>query len=251
MGLFDNISWQVGQKAASRLKVPSSIREKSTTISKALRGDISGVAGDVINRKFGLTPALGSFGSNIAPFGTAQQIIGGISIDEYRSVFEQANSTNYGKSNLWAISVVDLKPQENSDFNYVNFFATSVQYSALDGTGNAQKANSGFFDVPENQMPTEFQITTLDDVEGSIKRWFQERFDRCYRPDGTHGIPIEYLMLVEVQHCVVSGGSGGDKAYVSRRVCRVGRMDHNLDRRDDAMEEVNFTLVQHDSFIPA
>ena len=58
-------------------------------------------------------------------------------------------------------------------------------------------------------------------------------------------------MLVEVQHCVVSGGSGGDKAYVSRRVCRVGRMDHNLDRRDDAMEEVNFTLVQHDSFIPA
>ena len=251
MGLFDNIAWQVGQKAVSRLKVPSAIRENATTIGKALRGDISGVAGDVINRKFGLTPALGSFGSNLLPFGTAQQIIGGVSLDDYRSVFDQANSTDYAKGNLWAISIIDLKPQNGSPFNAVNFFATNVQYSALDGGGNAQKANSGFFDVPENQMPTEFQITTLDDAHGNIKRWFQERFDRCYRPDGTHGIPIEYLMLVEIQHAVVSGGGGGDKSFVARRICRTGRMDHNLDRRDDSMEEVNFTLVQHDTFIPA
>jgi hypothetical protein len=154
-------------------------------------------------------------------------------------------------------SYVGLKEAPKTKTGYdLNMFATEVQYGPITITGNAENIGSGNYDVLTNAERVEMNITTLDDKHGSIKKWFQAMADRTAHADGTFGYPSEYLMKVRVVHGFMhdttdkdkSGKSKAPGAYVDEFIMRPGRIDYSLSRREDALQELQLSLVQFDTF---
>lgn len=130
-----------------------------------------------------------------------------------------------------------------------DLLAVDVAYGSSVG-GDSVAIGSGFMDRATGSMPTELQITTLDDEAGSIKRWFDGKLAQVAHDDGTFGLPGEYLVTIEVVHAIPSEQVPNYKlAYVEKMRMRPQAMQIDLSRRDQALAEYPMTFVQFDSFM--
>lgn len=150
---------------------------------------------------------------------------------------------------------MDILPKTKVGYSF-NMFATEVQYSPWTITGNAENIGSGSYDVLTNSERVELQITTLDDKHGSIKRWFEKMASSACNFDGTFNYPTEYLMRVKIVHGFIFDSTDKDKkgklkapgAFVDEYIVRAGKIDYAMSRREDALQELQFSLVQYDTF---
>lgn len=252
MGIFDNLAWQLSQKAAQKTRIPAKYAKNLPYVKRILNGDIQGGIGQAINERFGLATPLTGFGEDWGTIDQASPLLGGINLTRAREIFEECRATDYAKKNLWALSIYDLKQDDklNASGARINLFATDVSHGQYTLTGNSTRIGSGHFDVPENGQAVEIRITTMDDTTGTVKRWFKDRYLRAAHPDGTHGIPFEYLMVCEIVHAYIDDAEQQSDAYIDRVLCRVNAIETDLSRREDAMQELQITLSEHDSFIP-
>lgn len=235
-GIFERISYQVAQKYLPKLAIPAKLNKFVPAARSFLQGDLSGAANSLLDQLLG--PALG-----FSLEDSQSDLVGGITLADARQRFDEFAAIKHAKKNLWHISVENLSAGTAPD---VNMFATEISYGTITISGEAVRIGSGSFDKVDNDERTEMRITTLDDKDGTIKRWFTDLASSLARTDGTFGLPIEYLVRVTVTHAFIDEGVGN--AFVDTFVMRPGTIEYDFSRRDDALQELQFTLVQFDTF---
>jgi hypothetical protein len=133
--------------------------------------------------------------------------------------------------------------------NTFDLLALDVSYGESLLSDSVQ-IGSGFIDRPTGSTETELQITTMDDEAGSLKRWFIGKKDQVAKPDGTFGLPWEYLVTIEVVHAIPSDQVEGYKlAYSKTMRLRPQGIQLDLSRREQAVSELQLTFSQFDSFM--
>lgn len=245
-GIWERAAWQVAQKAAQSVKLPAKIAKKLPFAKKILSGDITGAIEGFIGEKFGLP----FFGGNIygQPLGESP-LLGGLTPQEVLEVYQDVASTAYSKKNLFFISITDLKADISKPLANLNLLTTSVSYAGLTISGDNQKIGGGSIHIPTNREVPEIRLTVYDDQNGSIKRWFYARADAMINPDGTHGIPMDYLMKIQIIHGFVNDMvTGSENAWVDTYVVKPTSLEIDKSRQDDALDELQITLTAFDTF---
>lgn len=234
--IFQRLSNQVAQKFLPKLSVPTKLSKYLPAATSLLRGDISGAAGSLLDQVLG--PFLGS-----SIDGTKLKLSGGITLDEARRIFEETANADFAKKNLWFLSVTNIG---GGSAPYLNLFATEVSYAPYTVTGEAMRVGSGQFDKVDGTERVSMRLTTYDDSSGTIKLWFEDLQARIAHKDGTFGLPSEYLVRFTITHASIIEGEGG--AYTRSMVMRPESLECDLSRREDALEELQMTFVQFDTF---
>ena len=94
----------------------------------------------------------------------------------------------------------------------------------------------------------ELRLTTIDDQQGTLKRWFAAHHGAAAPRDGTVGVPDSYAITIKVVHAFITRGSnrGG---YEDIGMFRPANMALSLSRREDGLEEVQMSFSQLDTFM--
>lgn len=234
-GIFERIASQVAQKAINSIPVPATVQKHLPLARAIANGDIDSVLNNILS---------GALGSD---FGTTP-LLGGITLREAREIFDKTSQIDYAKKNLWCLSITDLQPATENP-SMINFLATDVGYAPITIAGEAVRVGSGSFDTVQNSEHIEMRVTTMDDSYGSLKRWFEERSAKLAHPDGTFGLPVDYLFKIKVVHAFIAqDAAGAVMAKVDNYVMRPAGIEYDLSRREDAMQELQMSFAQFDTF---
>lgn len=230
--IFERVANQVASVAVSSVSVSEKVQDYLPLARAIAGGDADGVA------RLGLDMATQAL---FQP----SSVMGGLTLKQARGIFDQAVATDYARKNLWHINISNLAGSQPYNFN---LFATEVSYEHGVG-GEAVALGSSHFDIPAGAEAVEMSVTTLDDSAGSIKHWFDGRFSKMARRDGTFGLPLDYLFRVDVMHAFAGEeAQGSGSAYVETFIMRPARIAHELSRRDDNLQELRMTFAQFDPF---
>lgn len=189
--------------------------------------------------------------------GTPIPLLGGLTSEEAIDIMRQMRNAKLTRKNLFYIRIEDLTPPAIS-YDFLNgaiacasfdLFAIDVSYSPNTLTGEKVSIGSGFMDKLTGSEATDIQVTTMDDERGTLKRWFEGKFNQAAHPDGTFGLPRDYCINIEVVHAVPSPDvKNSELAYRSYTTMRPVSIQHELSRRDQAMQELQMSFSQFDSF---
>ena len=189
--------------------------------------------------------------------GKPTPLLGGMSTEEALDVMRQMRNAKLTRKNLFYLRMEDLNPPEIS-YDAMNgliacssfdMFALDVNYGPATLSGEKVSIGSGFMDKLTGSEATEMQITTMDDERGTLKRWFEGKVSQAAHIDGTFGLPRDYCVNIEVVHAVPSADvRGSDLAYRASFTMRPVAIQHDLSRRDQAMQELQMSFSQFDSF---
>jgi len=245
-GIWERAAWQVAQKAAQSVKIPAKIAQKLPLAKKILGGDFAGAIEGFVGEKLGLP----FFGGNIygPPLGETP-LLGGLSPQEVLDIYQEVSTIAYSRKNLFFINITDLKADLGKPLANLNMLTTSVSYAGLTISGDNQRIGGGSMHLPANREVPEIRITVYDDQEGSIKRWFYTRADIMINPDGTHGLPIDYLMKMQIVHGFVNDMvTGSENAWVDTFVVKPTSLEVDKSRQEDGLDELQITLTAFDTF---
>jgi hypothetical protein len=252
MSIFDRVATAVTQKAVAdiRASTPSKVQKHLPLARKLLFGGVDDFVNaglDSLLERFGV---IGGAGTRLPGQSKALReptaLLGGITLKQARQIFEAHVGLDLAKKNLWCLRITNLSGDMAVDFN---MFATDVGYPGFMVTGDAVPVGTGAFDVVTGSERIEMRVATLDDAAGSIKRWFYGLHDRMCLPDGTVGLPGDYLFRVDVMHAFIDERAyGADEALWDTFIMRPGSIEIEKSRRDDAMEELQMTFVEFDTF---
>lgn len=235
-GLFERLSYQVSQKYLPKVGIPTKVNKYVPAIRSVLQGDFAGAAGSLLDQLLG--PMLGS-----SIEGSPLALSGGITLTEARRMFEESANTDYAQKNLWHISAVNVSSGMAPN---INLFATEVGYSPHTMTGEAVKVGSAWFNKVDGAERVEMRITTYDDAQGSVKRWFEDLRMRKCRLDGTFGLPSDYLVIFTITHASILDGVAS--AYSDNYTMEPASIEFDLSRRDSNLQELQMVFVQFDPF---
>jgi hypothetical protein len=220
----------------------------------------TGALGDIMNGDFSnaglrvldsgilndLLPGMSGIGSQARFWGTPTPLFGGITPEEARAIYQEQQNTNFCRKNLWLIEVSSkLWGDQSSAFN---MFATDIEYSPFTVTGEKRKLGSAHVDLVNSSDPVELRITTMDDINGSLKSWFKAHCAATASVDGTVGVPADYAVKIKIVHGFITQGSNRD-GYEDIGTYRCGNIDISLSRKEDGLQELQMSFVQLDTFM--
>jgi hypothetical protein len=227
----------------------------SGVLDKALRGDLTGAAFDAINNVSGnaISKLLtGGLSGDVLFNGLPNPLLGGITPFEAAQIVTEIASTNYAKKNLYFIEITDYaSPADNQNASGLfNMFCTGVQLTPPHIVGEAHGIGAGSMDSVTGMERGEVRLTTYDDAYGQIKRWFNKRKSLVVHPDGTFGLPAEYLLKLRLLHAAVNDQvmamfGGYEETYIIRPVS----METDLSRSEDGLQEIQLSFVQFDTYM--
>lgn len=197
----------------------------------------SGLAGDALGNLLSGQSSQGRYWS------AANMLYGGITPSEAKRIYQEAIDTGRAKKNLFL-----LKVQSNlvGDYSHeFNLFCTDVERGYGEVTGSKSRAGGALVDTLQQREAGTVRITTMDDRTGLLKRWFLDHVVAMAAHDGTFGVPNDYAVVITLQHAFV-GDVGG---FASSMLCRAQSCESSLSRREDAMEELQMTFTQLDTFM--
>lgn len=189
---------------------------------------------------------IGGIASQARYWGTPTPLLGGISPAEARAIYEDMRSQRLAKKNLWLLEVSSrLRGDMSQRFN---LFATEVEYEPFIITGEKRRIGGAVIDAVQGSEPVELRLTTIDDQQGTLKRWFAAHHGAASARDGTVGVPNSYAITIKVVHAFITRGSnrGG---YEDIGLFRPVNMAVSLSRREDGLEEVQMSFSQLDTFM--
>lgn len=180
---------------------------------------------------------------------TETPFLGGVSPREAREIFNQMSGQTYAKKNLWCLEISSrLNSGSQNVPGLFNLFATSVSYTPGTISGDATKIGAANYDVVQSIEPVELSITTYDDAEGTLKKWFAAHMQAAIASDGTVSEPDAYAITVKIIHSFVKRRSDVDQ-YENIGLFRPVSMELSLDRHDDGLEEITMQFAQLDTFM--
>ena len=129
-----------------------------------------------------------------------------------------------------------------------NLLAADVSYSAIGIEGDKVKLGSSVADRITGATATEVRVTTFDDENGTIKRWFKAKASQAAHSDGTVGVMSDYLLRMRILHSFVDdeANQGG---FEETLLLRPNTIEHELSRREQAVSEFTMTFTQIDTFM--
>ncbi|NDI85065.1 hypothetical protein [Undibacterium crateris] len=276
MGLFDNVSQKLQGAKGAVLSAGSSIAQAQLKKhlpagaggligagARLLSGNVNGAIASAIGVGMGALRKKSSIGADIIDqmlyMQTPTPCFGGISPSEAKRIYDGYANTDFARKNLFLIEVTDVSPADDDSGMYMeeggvtgtfNMFATEVSYSPWTLTGEKRKIGSTSVDSLSASEPMDMRITTLDDANGTLKKWFVGKCKQAVPSDGTVGLPADFLIKIRLVHSFITDESGGADGYVDTVYVRPGNIDMELSRRDSAMQELVLTFVQFDNYFP-
>lgn len=201
-----------------------------------LAGSVDGFWGDVLaNMGFGTINARGY-----------SMIHGGLKPSDAAKIYQDAMLTDRARKNLFFLTVEsELLGDMSETFN---LFATDVERGPSEVSGTKARVGSAQVDLLTQSEPVVLRITTLDDVNGTLKQWFEAQTAAVARPDGSFGVPggsNGYAVTITIQHAFAADMGG----FTGKVLCRPQSYEVGLSRREDALEELQMTFMQLDTFI--
>ncbi len=180
---------------------------------------------------------------------TETPFFGGVSPREAREIFGQMSGQNYAKKNLWCLEISSrLNSGSQNVPGLFNLFATSVSYTPGTITGDSTKIGAANYDVLQSIEPVELSITTYDDAEGTLKKWFAAHMQAAIASDGTVSEPDAYAITVKIIHSYVKRSADVEQ-YENIGLFRPVSMELSLDRHEDGLEEITMQFAQLDTFM--
>lgn len=171
-------------------------------------------------------------------------LFGGISPREAKAIYDTARAETLAKKNLWLLEVTNAAGVEEGKFN---LFATEVEYAPFTITGEKRRVGAASIDGVVGGEPTELRIVTMDDAEGTIKKWFALQSALVEHRDGTVGLPDQYKVGIRILHGVITRTQR--VAYEDKGLFRPASIDISLSRREDGMQELQMAFTQLDTFM--
>ena len=224
----------------------------SGILGSLMQGDLSGAAikgmdavlsGGLIDKALSgkLGRLMGGRGSSLVP----SPLFGGISAIEAKQIVMESLNTQYCKKNLFMVEVSSPHGDFSQQFN---LFCTGLDYAPSTITAEKRKIGAATVNTVQSSEPIELRMTTLDDQNGTLKRWFATHAALAAHPDGTVGVPAEYAVKIKVVHGFITDGSnrGG---YFDIGQFMSANIDISLSRREDNLEEITMTFAQLDTFM--
>ncbi len=255
MGMFNRVAEEIArrgrQEAVSRVT-----REAGSIVGSALAnillpleaqkaaafgGIKSGVVG-VRAKTVDLAAAVEQFEQSETP------CLGGVTPREAREIFQRMSGQNYAKKNLWMLEISSrLNSGQQNIPDLFNLFATNVSYTPTI-SGDATKIGAANYDSLQGIEPVELSITTYDDREGTLKKWFSAHMSAAVASDGTVSEPDTYAITVKILHSYVNRKTT-ESQYENIGLFRPVSMELSLDRHEDGFEEISMQFAQLDTFM--
>ncbi|APQ14663.1 hypothetical protein BJP27_24120 (plasmid) [Pseudomonas oryzihabitans] len=219
MSIFERVANQVGQNYLSVLGQASPLIKFGT---------------DLLSQKLTSGVRLGD-----------KALFGGLSMHNYRNLVEDFMSIDRAKSNLFHVNVTNLQTGTAPD---MNMFVADYSVSPFTVRGESVAINGGSFDLVTGVDAVQVRLTTMDDVGGSIKTWFQN-LKRAMAPgDGTVGLPLSYLVRLTITHAFISSkAEHAGRAFVESHVLRPQSIEYEGSRRQDGLQELQLSFVEFDT----
>ncbi|MGL5224206.1 MAG: hypothetical protein ACRC8Q_02530 [Aeromonas sp.] len=247
-----NVATQAASSALTKY-VPQELRNAidsgASVAGSLLTGDFEGAGMKILDSGLvdGVLGRLSTGGdvtaSNARFMGTANPLYGGITPAEAKRIHSQVISTKRAKKNLFLLSVSSLL---KGDFSQqFNLFCVEISHTPFNISGDKTKVGASYLDMPSGSEADELRITTLDDKRGTLKRWFEDHAAAVAARDGSVGLPGQYAITFTIEHAFV-GESGG---FTGKGLYRPVTYDVSLSRREDALEEIQMTFTQIDTFM--
>ena len=183
-------------------------------------------------------------GAQARYFNSPTPLMGGITPRQAMEISKEVLSTAYSYKNFFVLEVSSALTGENERFN---FFAVDVDYAPYTISGEKYRIGSGHVDTVNSGDPVEMRITAFDDTQGTMKAWFKAHAGAAVNGDGTVGLQSQYAIKIKVVHSVTKGAIL--PGYEEIGLFRAANIEHSLSRRDPALEEIQLTFTQMDTFI--
>ena len=186
--------------------------------------------------------ALGAFGGR-DHMSKSTQLYGGISAAEAKKIHSEAINTKRAKRNLFLLKVSSAL---QGDFSHeFNLFCTGIDHTPVIIVGDRATIGASVVDLPSANEVDEMRITTMDDRQGTIKKWFEQHAAAVVARDGTVGVPASYAITITIEHSFV----GDAKGFESKGLFRAVTYESSLSRREDELEEITMSFTQLDTFM--
>lgn len=271
MSLFNEVSESLSKQAVGdlRSRLQSKVRQGLNAATHGINGHIptelqrysSGLIGKVTQKvanRYGVLPKNNMRSRKTVVKGggtpeyfwtTKNPLMGGITPREAKKLYEQAISESRSRKNLWLLEVSsNLNNGQQNIPDLFNLFATDVSYSPFILSGDSVKIGGANYDSVKGHEPSELTITTYDDENGSLKKWFGAHHNAATSRDGTVSEPGTYAITVKIIHNAITRETAEGR-YESIGLFRPTSMEVQLSRSDDGLEELQMTFTQIDTFM--
>jgi hypothetical protein len=222
----------------------------SSALGSLMQGDLSGAGMKILGSGVLDKLLAGTSGAarQVAYWNTPTPVMGGVSPSEAKQIHDSLRGEKLAHKNWFFIEVSSkLKGDASTRFN---MFCTSLDYAPLTISGEKKKIGAASVDVVLASEPVEMRMTTMDNKDGFIKRWFEDHCSAAASSDGTVGVPGRYAVTIKVVHAFISKDSnkGG---YENIGLFRPANLEVSLSRQDHGMQELSLTFSQLDTFMKA
>ena len=137
-----------------------------------------------------------------------------------------------------------------------DLLALDVSYSLITLTGDKVPVGSAVMDKVTGTEAIEIQVTTIDDEAGTLKRWFERKCRQAANEDGTFNPQGKYAFEMEIVHGLphdhgISPALPAEKvarAYSNTYRIRAVSLQCEMSRRDQALQELQMTFTQVDTW---
>lgn len=177
--------------------------------------------------------------------GRSNPLFGGITPARAKMLYENARGQEHAKKNLFLVEV-ESRLDGASVSEVFNMFVIGLDYEPFTVSGEKRKVGGSTVDTVTGGEPTDLSFTTLDDKEGTLKRWFSAHHAAASPKNGTVGVPEQYAIKFKIYHGGVEARSA---RYVDIGYYRPVKLGVSLSRSEDAMEQLEMSFTQIDTFM--
>ncbi len=175
------------------------------------------------------------------------QVWGGISLSEAKALHQKSLETRLAFKNLWMLEVVS-SPLGGDFTETFNLFAHNVEFTPITLAGDKVNIGAAVMDTITSAQPIELSVTTRDDEQGTLRRWFDAHASAVANSDGTIGYPADYAISIKITHAFITTDSnkGG---FEDKGRYRPGTLNVSLSREEQNAELLTMTFIQLDTFM--
>lgn len=183
---------------------------------------------------------------------TPAPVFGGVSSADFYDLWRSTAMIAHGYKNLFYINIEERRASLASPGGVpssLNLLAVDVSFAPFTTPGEQVNLGSANLDNLAQAERVEMRVTTFDDDRGSIKRWYYGKADQATHRDGTFGLPDDYLVTIRLTHMAPTNAGSDDARFRNVYLMRPANIEIELSRRDPALEELQLSFVQFDTFM--
>ena len=119
-----------------------------------------------------------------------------------------------------------------------NLFVQSLDLNPVEISGDVHLIGSASLNMPQQNNLTEMNLTILDDINGTIKRWARQKLAFTTPSDGT------------VMPSIYRTNKALKDYYNERYTMELASYNTQLARTEQGLEEITLRFVQESTFMP-